>query len=79
MPIVRVKINETQFGTIMALLETWEKDPKYCGLIEVLDTPKEEREKDIETTLLKVSGAITYDVWNEFCQYLKIRVPFPGY
>lgn len=79
MPIVRVKMNDTEFKNVMAIIEAWEKDPKYCGLIEVLDTPDEEREKDIETTLLKVSGTITYNIWNEFCKYLKMNIPFPEY
>lgn len=79
MPTVRVKMNDIEFKNAMAIAEAWKKDPKYCDLINVLDTPDKEREKDIEATLLKVSGAITYDVWNEFCQYLKMKIPFPGY
>ncbi|TSC84244.1 MAG: hypothetical protein G01um101413_539 [Parcubacteria group bacterium Gr01-1014_13] len=77
MPTIKVKMNDTQFKNAMAIIEAWEKDPKYSGLIEVLDTPDEERHKDIETTLLKVSGGITYDIWNEFCRHLRMKIPFP--
>jgi hypothetical protein len=77
MTTVRVKMNDTQFGTLMALVDSWGEDPKYCGFIEVLETPEEESLKDIEITLIKVSGTIPYSIWNEFCQHLKMKIPFP--
>ncbi|MEK7131669.1 MAG: hypothetical protein AAB797_02975 [Patescibacteria group bacterium] len=70
-------MNDIEFENAMAIVEAWGKDPKYSGLIEILDTPEEERKKDIETAFLKVSGAITYNIWNEFCKYLKMNIPFP--
>ena len=78
MPKILVKMNDTQFGTLMAMLDSWETYPKYRGLIEVLETPEWQRKINIENTVLKVSGAITYDIWNEFCQHLKMKIPFPS-
>jgi hypothetical protein len=76
--ILKVKMTIGQLGTTLALINFWKKDPKLCGLLEVLKTPLEEVELDSEVTYLKVSG-IPYDLWYEFCQKVGVRIPFPGY
>ena len=29
---IRVKMNDTEYTNAMAIIEAWEKDPKYCDL-----------------------------------------------
>ncbi len=77
MPTVRVKMNDEEFKKAMDLLDIWSQDHVYHGLIEITETPEDERQKDIEITLLQVSDGITFDIWKKFCEEIGMNIPFP--
>lgn len=76
---VKVKMTNEQLNLTLAVLDTWQQDSKLCDLIEVVETQLGEDEVQYEVVFLKVSGEITYDLWEKFCQEIEMNIPFPSF
>jgi hypothetical protein len=77
MPMIKVKMNAEQYIGVLVVTTDWGADKNLSGLVELPHTPKEELDKEI--VFLKVSGAITFPLWEKFCEAVKMKIPFPGY
>jgi hypothetical protein len=79
--IVKVAMDDEQFNILFSMLSGWEENPKLCGLITIEEIPpgNENEEMDIQIVFLKVSGEITYDLWNKFCQEIDMNIGFPNW
>ncbi len=76
MPIIKVKMDAEHYIGVLVVTNDWSQDKDLCGLVELPHTPKEELDNGI--VFLKVSGAITFPLWDKFCEAVKMKIPFPG-
>ncbi len=75
MPIIKVKMNAEQYIAVLVATSDWNENKNLCGLVELPHTPKEEL--DNGNVFLKVSGAITFPLWDKFCEQTGMKIPFP--
>ena len=75
-----LKMTEEQLQQTISILTIWDEDKKLKDLIIIEGISSEDDgNRKIVKVLLQVSGEIKYFTWNEFCQEIEMRVPFPGW
>ena len=77
MPTIKVKMNQEQYYTVLSVINRWDEDKDLCGMVELPHTPKEELDKCI--VHIRTSGILTFDLWNQFCEEIGMKIQFPGY